>query len=127
MIETFHSTLTGCFLSVTENMLGSAVMSEVCRLLERNGVSLSEIAMRFDDVVEILTKAFGQSARVLVYKTVTSLYDEYSLRAGFGFYDSLKDQIALLKNKVVSDLLKPRHSLGIDESIYVATRQRAAG
>ncbi|MBO0887514.1 hypothetical protein J2P12_00275 [Candidatus Bathyarchaeota archaeon] len=125
MIETFHTTLNKCFLTVTENMLGSAVRSEVCRLLERNGVSLNEIALRFDEVVEILTRSFGQSARVLVYKTVTSLYDEYSLRAGFGFYDSLKDQIAMLKNKVVSDLLKPRHSLSIDESIYVATRQNA--
>ncbi len=123
-VETFHSTLIACFLTTTQNMLGSEVKSEVCRLLERNGIPTRDIAPRFDEVVEILTKVFGQSARVLIYKTVSSLYEEYSLRPGFGFYDSLKDQIALLKEKVVADLLKPKHSSNIDESIYIATRHQ---
>lgn len=48
-------------------MLGSVVRDEICRLLERNGVPAREIAPRLDEVVEILTKVFGRSARVLVY------------------------------------------------------------
>jgi len=103
-------------------MLGSPVTNDVCRLLERNGIPPRDIASRFDEVVEILTHSFGSSARVLVYKTVASLYEEYSLRPSFGFYDSLKDRVALLREKVISDLLKPRHSLSVDDSIYIATR-----
>src|SRR6266705_5589908 len=113
-----------CFLRTLHDMLGSSVTGEVSRLQEKSGVPHRDIALRFDEVVEILTKAFGQSARVLIYKTVSSLYEEYSLRPGFGFYDSLKDQIALLKEKVVADLLKPKHSSNIDESIYIATRHQ---
>src|SRR6266540_6167458 len=121
-VETFHSAMTERFLATTQDMLGSKVRSEICRFLERNGIPARDIAPRFDEVVEILTKVFGQSARVLVYKTVCSLYEEYSLRPGFGFYDSLKDKVSLLKEKVISDLLKPRHSPSVDDSIYIATR-----
>jgi hypothetical protein len=46
--------------------------------------------------------------------TVTELYKEYSLRTGFTFGESLKDQVALLREKVMSDLLKPRHYTSID-------------
>jgi len=34
----------------------------------------SEISSRFDNVVEVLTIAFGEGAHVLVFKTVTELY-----------------------------------------------------
>jgi len=111
-----------CFLRTLHDMLGSSVTGEVSRLLEKSGVPHRDIALRFDEVVEILTRAFGSSARVLIYKTVASLYEEYSLRPGFGFYDSLKDKVSLLKEKVISDLLKPRHSPSVDDSIYIATR-----
>jgi hypothetical protein len=105
-------------------MLGTSVREEVWKLLERNRVPLPEIALRFDEVVEILTRIFGNPARVLVYKTVVGLYEEYSQRPGFTLYDSLKDQVALLREKVVTDLLKPRHTPSIDDSIYIATRPR---
>jgi len=122
LVETFQSTMSECFIRTVRDMLGSAVTSEVCRVLERNGIPPRDIASRFDEVVEILTHSFGSSARVLVYKTVASLYEEYSVRPSFGFYDSLKDRVALLREKVISDLLKPRHSPSVDDSIYIATR-----
>ncbi len=122
LVEAFQSTMNGCFLRTLHDMLGSSVTGEVCRLLEKSGVPHRDIALRFDEVVEILTRAFGSSARVLIYKTVASLYEEYSLRPGFGFYDSLRDKVSLLKEKVISDLLKPRHSPSVDDSIYIATR-----
>jgi hypothetical protein len=65
-------------------------------------------------VIEALTRVFGTSAQVLVYKTVTELYKEYSLRSGFTFGESLKDQVAQLRQKVVNDVLKPRHYTSID-------------
>ena len=103
-----------CFTSVVEDILGRTVREEVFQLLERNGIKSTEISSRFDDVIEVLTRVFGISAQILVYKTVTELYKEYSLRTGFAFGESLKDQIALLREKVVSDLLKPRHYTSID-------------
>jgi hypothetical protein len=45
---------------------------------------------------------------------VTELYKEYSLRTDFAFGGSLKDQVALLREKVVGDLLKPKHYASID-------------
>ena len=118
LVEIFQATMQDCFVSTVDNMLGSRVRQEVIRLVERNGISLREISGRFDDVVNVLTGAFGTSARVLVYKTVVELYDEYSVRASFSFYDSLRDQIMFLKERVVSDLLRPKHLLSLD-SLYV--------
>ena len=104
-----------CFTSVVEDILGRTVREEIFQLLERNGIKPAEISVRFDDVIEVLTRVFGNSTRVLVHMTVTELYKEYSLRAaGFAFGESLKDQIAMLREKVIGDLLKPRHYTSID-------------
>jgi hypothetical protein len=103
-----------CFITVVEDILGRTVREEIFQLLERNGIKPAEISSRFDDVIEVLTRVFGTSTRVLVHMTVTELYKEYSLRTGFAFGESLKEQIALLREKVVSDLLKPRHYTSID-------------
>ncbi len=123
IVETFQATMNECFDGVVEKMLGRQVKEEVFQLLERNGIRRSEVSNRFDDVVEALTDAFGNSARVLVYKTVTELYSEYSLRANFAFSDSLRDQLAILKERVVADLLKPKHVLSIDDSFYLPEKR----
>ena len=112
------------FITVVENILGRTVKDQILNLLERNGIPRSEISSRFDEVVQVLTVSFGECIRVLVFKTVTELYKEYSLRADFSFGESLKDQIALLKERVVSDLLKPSHSPTIEDSIRNATRDQ---
>ena len=93
------------------------------RILAEHKISRSEIAARFDDVARVLNEVFGSSSRLLVFKTVVELYEEYSVRATFGFYDSLKDQILYLREKVLADIIKPRHSPGIDDSIYIARPQ----
>jgi len=103
-----------CFANVVGDTLGRTVKEEILQLLERNSIKPSEISSKFDDVIEILTRVFGTSARVLVHMTVTELYKEYSLRTSFAVGETLKDQIAMLKEKVVSDLLKPRHYTSID-------------
>ena len=113
-----------CFITVVENILGRTVKDQILNLLERNGILRSEISSRFDEVVQVLTVSFGECIRVLVFKTVTELYKEYSLRADFSFGESLKDQVALLKERVVSDLLKPSHSPSVEDSIHIATRDQ---
>ena len=103
--DTFQSTMNQCFTTVVEDILGRTVREEI---------KSAEISSRFDEVIEVLTRIFGISAQVLLYKTVAELYKEYSLRSGFAFGESLKDQVASLREKVVSDLLKPRHYASID-------------
>lgn len=73
-VETFQSTMNKCFVTVVEDILGRTVKTEMFLLLSRNGIGLSEVSSKFDDVLEVLTSAFGDGARVLVFKTVTELY-----------------------------------------------------
>ena len=108
IVETFQSTMNQCFATVVEDILGRTVRAEIFELLRTNGIQASEISSRFDNVVEVLTIAFGEGAHVLVFKTVTELYKDYSQRAGFTFGESLRDQIILLRERVATDLLKPR-------------------
>jgi hypothetical protein len=118
-VEIFQATINQCFNTAIENMMGAAVKEQVLQLLERNHIARSEIAARFDDVVVVLIDAFGNNSRLLIYRTVVELYEEYSLRPTFGFNDSLREQMIVLKNRVIADILKPRHSPRIDDSIYL--------
>ena len=119
IIETFQGTLLRCFGQTLENLFGRPVREQLMRILAEHKIPRSEIGARFDDVARILNDVFGSSSRLLVFKTVVELYEEYSVRATFGFYDSLKDQIMYLREKVLADIIKPRHSSTIDDSIYI--------
>src|SRR5207245_416862 len=119
IIETFQATIVQCFGQTLENLFGRPVREQLMRILAEHKISRAEIGARFDDVAKVLTDVFGSSSRLLIYKTVMELYEEYSVRATFGFYDSLKDQILFLRERVLADIMKPRHSTSIDDSIYV--------
>jgi hypothetical protein len=114
ILETFQATLRACFDLVLKTMLGQKVGDGIYDLLEREGIHRSDISAKFGEVVSVLNKAFGTSARVLLHKTAVGLYAEYSAWPRFTFYDSLTDQIDLLRDKVISDGLTPRHTLTID-------------
>ena len=83
--ETFQLAMNQCFTAVVDDILGRTVREEIFQFLERNGIKSAEISSRFDEVIEVLTRIFGNSAHVLVHKTVTELYKEYSLRGWFRF------------------------------------------
>ena len=119
VIETFQGTLLRCFGQTLENLFGRPVREQLMRILAEHKIPRSEIGARFDDVARVLNDVFGSSSRLLVFKTVIELYEEYSVRATFGFYDSLKDQIMYLREKVLAEIIKPRHSSTIDDSIYL--------
>ena len=120
MIETFQGTLVQCFSQTIENLFGRPVREQLIRILAEHKIPRSEIGARFDDVARVLSEVFGASSRLLIFKTVVELYEEYSVRVTFGFYDSLKDQILYLRERVLADIIKPRHSPTIDDSIYIA-------
>src|SRR2546425_9706794 len=119
MIETFQATLVQCFSQTIENLFGRPVKEQLMRILAEHKIPRSEIGVRFDDVARVLTDVFGASSRLLIFKTVVELYEEYSVRTTFGFYDSLRDQILYLRERVLADLIRPRHSPGVDDSIYI--------
>ncbi len=123
IIETFQGTLLHCFSQTLENLFGRPVREQLMRILAEHKIPRSEIGARFDDVARVLTDVFGSSSRLLIFKTVVELYEEYSIRATFGFYDSLKDQILYLRERVLADIIKPRHSPTIDDSIYITGRR----
>ena len=123
IIETFQATIVQCFSQTLENLFGRPVKEQLMRILAEHKISRSEIGARFDDVARVLTDVFGSSSRLLIFKTVVELYEEYSVRATFGIYDSLRDQILYLRERVLADILKPRHSPSIDDSIYIAGRR----
>jgi len=124
IIETFQGMLVQCFSQTIENLFGRPVKEQLIRILAEHKIPKSEIGARFDDVARVLTDVFGSSSRLLIFKTVVELYEEYSVRATFGFYDSLKDQILYLRERVLADIIKPRHSPTIDDSIYVTGSRR---
>jgi len=123
IIETFQATIVQCFSQTLENLFGRPVREQLIRILAEHKIPRSEIGARFDDVARVLTDVFGSSSRLLIFKTVVELYEEYSVRATFGFYDSLRDQILYLRERVLADIIKPRHSPTIDDSIYITGRR----
>ena len=116
LVVYFDDTVKYCFDQVLETM-GSSVLEVIYARLERRGIPSSEISTRFDDVVQTLHESFGGSARVLVYKTVVGLFQQYSLRVDFTYQDSLKDHLTLLKERVVNDHLVPRRIQREDPSL----------
>ncbi len=109
LVAVFHNTLNYCFGSVLETM-GTSVRDVVYDHLEKRGISRFDISNKFDDVVRILTDSFGGSARVIVYKTIVELHQQYSMRATFTYRDSLRDHLSLLRERVGTDHLVPKRA-----------------
>jgi hypothetical protein len=103
----FHETVNECFRSALDGM-GPTVRDVIYDLLSKKGIEQSEISSRFDDVVAVLTDSLGASARVLIYRTMTLLCQEYQMRADFNYQDSLRDRMILLRDRVVDDHLYPK-------------------
>ncbi len=103
----FHETVNDCFRNALDGM-GPTVREVIYDLLAKKGIEQSEISSRFDDVFVVLTDSLGASARILVYRTMTLLCQEYQLKADFNYQDSLRDRMVLLRDRVVVDHLYPK-------------------
>lgn len=116
LVTTFHETVNYCFNSVLETM-GSSVRDVIYQRLNGRGVPESDISARFDDVAQILHESFGGSARIIIYKTMVDLYQQYSMRVDFTYQDSLKDHMVLLRERVVNDHMVPKRAMR-DDSVF---------
>ncbi len=106
----FHETVNDCFRNALDGM-GPTVREVIYELLAKKGIEQSEISSRFDDVVVVLADSLGASARVIIYRTMTLLCQEYQMRADFNYQDSLRDRMVLLRDRVVVDHLYPKRLL----------------
>jgi len=97
--------------------MGSSVRDVVYDHLRRKGIPESEIPAQFDDVVRVLNESFGGSARVIVYKTLVELYQQYSMRVDFTYQESLRDHLSMLRERVVVDHILPRRVRREDPSL----------
>ena len=103
----FHETVNECFRNALDGM-GPTVRDVIYDVLAKKGIEQPEISSRFDDVVQILTESLGASARVIIYRTMTLIFQEYQMRADFNYQDSLRDRMNLLRDRVVVDHLYPK-------------------
>ncbi len=103
----FHETVNDCFRNALDGM-GPTVRDVIYDLLGKKGIEHPEVSSRFADVVAILMDSLGASARVLIYRTMTLLCQEYQVRADFSYQDSLRDRMVLLRDRVVADHLYPK-------------------
>ena len=107
LVTYFDDTVNYCFNVVLETM-GTSVRDVIYDRLGRRGIPAAEVSTQFDNVVQLLQESFGGSARILVYKTLVELYQQYSAHVDFTYQDSLKDHLVLLKERVVNDHLVPK-------------------
>ncbi len=116
LVDTFHDTVSYCFRSTLETM-GTSVRDVVYDHLRRKGIPDTEIPVQFDGVVKALNESFGGSARVIIYKTLVELYQQYSIRIDFTYQDSLRDHLSMLRERVVVDHMLPRRVQREDPSL----------
>lgn len=88
--------------------MGSSIRAWTYDFLEKNGISRKDIPTRFEDVVKTLLERLGTSARVIAFRTVVELYKEFGLTPNFEYDDSLPDRYVYLRERVVTDRLRPR-------------------
>ncbi len=120
LVTTFHETVNFCFSWVLETM-GTSVRDVVLERLGAKGIPEADVSTRFDDAVQVLDESFGGAARVIVYKTMVELFQQYGMRIDFTYQDPLKDRMVLLRERVVMDHLIPKRAQRDDSVLSSAT------
>jgi len=105
----FQDTVGHCF-NVAVDQLGPIVHDAIVDLLGKIGIHGKEIGPRFDEVSKVLIGTLGAMGRVIVYKTLVEVCDEYSFNIDFTPKDSLSEKFAFFESRVLSDRLTPRRA-----------------
>jgi len=108
--EVFDDTLNSLLGATLAAMLGSSVRDEVYSVLSTRGIAKKEVPTRFDEVFNFLAETFGVvGAKVIIYKVISELHQEYSQPVDFSFQGALRDKLLSLRERVVSNHIWPRH------------------
>ena len=105
----FQDTVTVCF-GVALDQMGPIVREAVVDQLGKRGIRENEIAIRFEDAMNILSEKFGTTGRMIAYNTLVEVCEEYSFPVDFTHRDSLNEKFVFLKDRVLIDRLTPRHN-----------------
>lgn len=106
-MQYFQESVGYCFDSALEGM-GAPIRDWVYDFLEKRGIPKDEIPARFEDVVKTLLDRLGTSARVIAYRTMIGLYQQFSLSPDFDYQDSIPERFVVLKDRVITDKLYPK-------------------
>ena len=87
--------------------MGQPIRDWIYDYLGKKGIDRKDIPSRFEEVVKTLLERLGTSARVIAYRTIVELYKEFALPPNFEYDDSLPDRFIYLRERVVSDRLRP--------------------
>ncbi len=88
--------------------MGGGIRDWVYDFIEKKGIQRTDIPSRFEDVMKTLLERLGTSARVIAYRTMTQLYQQFGLSIDFSYDESLIEKYGLLKERVVTDRLYPK-------------------
>ena len=103
----FQESVGYCFDSALESM-GGNIREWVYEFIEHKGIQKTDIPTRFEDIMKMLLERLGTGARVIAYRTMTGLYQQFGLNPDFAYDESLIDKYGLLKERVVTDRLYPK-------------------
>jgi hypothetical protein len=113
--EVFDDTLNSLLGATLASMLGSSVRDEVYSVLSTRGIAEREVPTRFDNVFDVLAETFGVvGAKVIIYKVISELHQEYSQPVDFSFQGTLRDKLLSLRERVVFNHIWPRHEQNAD-------------
>ena len=103
----FQESVAYCFDSALESM-GGHIRDWVYEFIGNRGIPKTDIPSRFEDVIKMLLERLGTSARVIAYRTMTQLYQQFGLNQDLAYDEGLVDKYNLLKERVVTDRLYPK-------------------
>ena len=112
LISAFQLSVNYWFDLVLEGM-GKPIRDWVYDFLDKKGISRSDIPVRFEEVMKILLERLGMSARVIAYRTIVELYNEFSLSPNLDYDDSLTDRFIFLRERVLMDRLHPTRTASL--------------
>jgi hypothetical protein len=116
----FQDTVRLCF-NVALYEMGPIAREAIFDQLEKRGIREHEVGARFDEAAGILLESFGKVARIIIYKTLAEVCEEYSFPVDFTFEDSLVEKFVFFKDRVLADHLSPRRvHRALPENLYLA-------
>lgn len=103
----FYEVLNSSFAAALQGLLGREVRTEVYRILASKGIAEDQVPGKFDEVIGVLQKVFGECSRVIIHRALRVLYENYNLPVEFSSQEILPDRLAALRDRIIEGHLWP--------------------